>query len=110
MRIRVLITTFLLLHLNSMAADTTLVKLMGAVYKEVVGKHQRYFYVLDEAKAPDLDRYHIDKNALDKLGMSANIPLSEMISLIPNDTISFKWSDHPFFQSKIRRLGSFTYL
>jgi len=83
-----LIILFCLFSFSAFAADTTIVKLMQKVITSSVLPDYKYFYLLDKASTPHIERFDFD---LDHKTMSS-IPLIDLIEKIKSDTTSFNWS------------------
>lgn len=79
---------------NTLAADSTLVKLMQTVIDLKVPAYYRYFYLLEDADAPSINGFRRNEQ------ISLGIPIDELIKNSAVDTVSLKWSSHVLQRAK----------
>jgi hypothetical protein len=87
---------FLLLCCNNVyGADSTIVKFMNSIYKQVIDTNYLYYYVLDEAKNPQVDANHLYNFKRSMPQVFKDVPLKDFLIGINADTLSFLWHSYP---------------
>lgn len=85
---------------NVYGADSTIVKFMNSIYKQVIDTSYKYYYVLDEAKNPKLDINGLNNFERSVPKEFKDAPFSDFLTAIKMDTLPFKWSIYPLPKAK----------
>ncbi len=85
-----------LTSLASLAADTTIVRLMQKVIELQISASHPYYYLLDKAETPKMDDYYSIDLRWEKPEFKTDLPWNEFINNIRSDTSTFKWSAYNF--------------
>jgi hypothetical protein len=93
MRKLLLISIWLCTFFEGHAADTLITKLIKSIYLEEVKPNFRYYYLIDSAVNPELDKYMIKDLSTDKPLISKEIPFSDFLVNIKTDNSPFHWAD-----------------
>jgi len=97
----ILAFVFCLTSLASLAADTTIVKLMQKVIElNVPTYYHNYYYVLDKAENPKMEEFHWIDLQWEKQEFRTKLPWDEFTNAIKADTSTFKWSAYNFPKAK----------
>ncbi|QHS56149.1 hypothetical protein GWR56_11595 [Mucilaginibacter sp. 14171R-50] len=81
------------------SADTLIAKLINTVYKQVVDPKAKFYYLHEFGEVPKFDKY--DLNELKGISKAQEIPLSDFVKNVANDTGRIIWSDYNIIKAKI---------